>query len=224
MKISSFNDNLDKQSFVDGVDSQYSRLSAIQNLVLGKELDLQKDIPLLREIKCVNDFFEEPLDSPKATSLKKIVAMAIIAGSEKGILPFDLPNTNPETIAAIVDTGLTHAKISYLVAKGSLDLIEAMDKLIDMTASRTIAVLDKVIDKHLPIVISVIRQTIERVFPPAKIICPVIEQFIYKAKPIIKEAVHKGVRIISINAKVLVKEAAKSIAKVGRKVLDWLKN
>ena len=210
--------------FINENDSQYSKLSAIQSLALGKELDLQKDIPSLKEIKCVNDFFEEPLNSPKDTSLKKVVAAAIIAGAEKGILPFDLPNKRPEAIAAIVDTGLSRAKIAYKAENGSLDLIEAVDKLIDMTAARIMTVLDKIIDKSQPIVIAAISRVISMVYPPAVIICPVVASVISKAKPVVKEIVRKGINIISTNAKVFVRVAAKAVSTVGNKVLNWLKN
>jgi hypothetical protein len=223
MNISSYNDNFDRQKFVNEADKQNSQLSAIQSLIIGKELDTQKDIPALKEIKCLNTFFEEPLNSLKETPLKKIFATATIAGMQKNILPFQIKDKTPEAIAATIDTGLTRAKIAYKTATGSLTPLEATDKLIDTLAARTVTVLDKVIDKGAPIVAAEISKKIAQRFPPAKFIRPVIEHVIINATPKIKEFVHKGVGIAALGAKTLVREKTKNVAKVGQRILEMLK-
>jgi hypothetical protein len=221
MELTSYNDIFGKYEFASESESQYTKLSALQSLVLGNEIKL-KEIPFLKEFKCVKDFFESPLYDKKETNLKKIFSAGIILGMEKGILPFSIEKT-PSSIAATIDAGLDNAKIAYKVAIGDIDVIEAVDHLIDNAAAKTITIADKIIDKGAPIVITKLTQALTKIFPPAKILTPIINEVTNRATPVIKKVVYTGINLVASYTKDIVRTAARVVVNIGKKVSNWIK-
>ena len=220
MKLTEYNEENGKNECAVELNDQFSKMTALQSLLIGENLSTE-EIPFIKEFKCVQKFFDSPIFAKEETSFKKVFATGIIAAIDKGILPFHIEKA-PEAIAATIDTGLTQAKIAYMLDKGAIDAIDAADILIDKTAARMTTLADKVIEKGVPIVAHKITQIAVRIFPPAIVVAPIIETVVNRATPLIKAFVHKGIEKVASVAKTVVRKVAQTAVKIGKKITNWI--
>lgn len=154
--------------------------------------------------------------------IEKLIAAGLAIAKETGVLPVELPDCVPSTLAAMANEVYTRVKVAFQTGEGMIDLTEATDILIDTAASRVIPVLmpivDKAIDTGLPIVLEEACMALAAVFPPVGAIVPYVPLVANFLKEPAKRLVHKGVNMLKEGAKVLVKTAAKTILAAGQKI------
>lgn len=221
MKFAEYNEDYGRNEFGNQFEKEATQMTALQSLLIGNELSTE-ELPLIREFKMVQEFLDLPVNDKKEAILKKLFTSSIILAKNKGILPFNVPNS-PVEIASVVDEGLTRLKVAYQTATGVLDSIEATDVLIDRLAVRTVTVMDKVIEKGVPVVLDKLCMVMTKVYPPANAIAPIIkstERYITVATKII---VRKGIRTLAQAAKPIVQRTVTKVKSVARKLLNVLK-
>ena len=154
--------------------------------------------------------------------MEKLIAAGIAIAKETGVLPEELPDFLPSSLAAMANEVYTRVKVAFQTGEGMIDLTDATDILIDAAASRVIPVLmpivDKAIDTGLPIVLEEACMALAAVFPPVGAIVPYVPIVANFLKEPAKRLVHKGVNMLKEGAKVLVKTAAKTILAAGQKI------
>ena len=221
MKFAEYNEDYGRNEFGNQFEKEVTQMTALQSLLTGNELNAE-ELPLIREFKTVQEFLDLPVNDRKEAVLKKLFTSSIILAKNKGVLPFNLPDS-PVEIASAVDEGLTQLKVAYQTATGALDSIEAMDVLIDRIAVRAITVMDKVIEKGMPVVLDKLCMVMTKIYPPAIAVVPVIksaERYITVATKVV---VRKGIRILAQAAKPIVQRTVAKVKSVARKVLNFLK-
>lgn len=222
MKFEEYNEDYGRDEFRSNLGGDLNKMTALQSMLLGEELD-EKETSLIREFKCVKDFLDAPMNSPQEQHLKKMFVASIVTATEKGVLPFELPDKSAVAIANIVDESLTRLKVGYQAATGQLDPIEAVDVLIDRVAARMATVLDRVIEKGVPVVLDKVCQAIAKVYPPVVCLVPVIKRMEVFVTHAVKQVCRAGVILVAKGAKSVVGSIAKGLKKLGRKVFNCLK-
>lgn len=154
--------------------------------------------------------------------MEKLIATGLAIAKEIGVLPAELPDFAPSTLASMANEVYTRVKVAFQTGEGMIDLTEATDILIDTAASRVIPMLlpivDKAIDTGLPVVLEEACMALASVFPPAGAIVPYVPIVANLLKEPAKRLVHKGINMLKEGAKVLVKTAAPTILKAGQKI------
>ena len=221
MKFAEYNEDYGQNEFGNQFEKEVTQITALQSLLTGNELSAE-ELPLIREFKTVQEFLDLPVNDKKEAILKKLFTSSIILAKNKGVLPFNVPDS-PVEIASAVDEGLTRLKVAYQTATGVLDSIEATDVLIDRLAVRAITVMDKMIEKGVPVVLDKLCMVMTKVYPPANAIVPIIksaERYIMVATKVV---VRKGIHALAQAAKPIVQRTVTKVKSVARKVLNFLK-
>lgn len=174
----------------------------------------------------IQDFLDAPMGDKKELIMKKAVAAAMVLAKDKGLMP--APASGAE-IAAVVDEGLTRAKVAYQVGLGIINPEKAIDTIVDHAESRAIAVVEQAFDSGA--VREVAAEGIVRlayaipeigpiVGPIAQNYKPIIKAVISKVEKPVKEFIKTGIRYVSTTAKNIAhaavekaKTAAVSVAK-----------
>ena len=221
MKFAEYNGDYGRNEFGNQFEKETTQMTALQSLLTGNELS-SEELPLIREFKTVQEFLDLPINDKKEAILKKLFTSSIILAKNKGVLPFNVPDS-PVGIASAVDDGLTRLKVAYQTATGMLDSIEATDILIDRLAVRTITVMDKVIEKGVPVVLDKLCMVMTKVYPPAKVVVPVIKSAERYITVTAKIVVRKGLYTLAKAAKPIVQHTVTKVKSVAKKVLNFLK-
>lgn len=143
----------------------------------------------------VNDGFKEILNrylvsdfgSQQDSDLKKIFSAAVAVASDKGVLPFDLPDKSGNTIASLVDLGLNRTKALFWEGSGIKDPVEIADALIDYEAARLTAVVNQTLGTEAgkELVAEAVADAIIALFPPMASSKPVIKSVVkHCAEPV----------------------------------------
>jgi len=215
------------------IDQSIRKATAIQSLVLGKELT-EEEVENIKEYKCIQDFLDAPINSPVETDMKKLFAQAIVVGSEKGVLPFNLPaDVTAETIVSVVDEGLTRMKTAYQLGRGLIeDVFEADEILMEHLAVRVTtfsemaidhvaegihASADLLLDKSDTIITA-----IEAAYPPIQPVAEFCRLVVNTTKPAIREIVHLGIDKVAQVAKNVVKSAVEKLPGLFQKAKQFL--
>ena len=146
----------DKDKFQRQYQSEIVKISALQSLILGEELN-EEETESIKESKCIKEFLDLPLNAPQEGKLKKLYSTAIVTALDKGTLPFTVEK-DPVAIASTIDEGLTRIKVAYKIAQGDITIQEATDYIINKVAARTIAQSEKFIEKGVHIIYKFARQ------------------------------------------------------------------
>lgn len=220
MKYEEFNEDYGCNEFANEFEETSGRYAALQSLLLGEDLD-EDEIKSIREFDIIKKFLDAPMGDKCESSLKKLFALSIIIAHEKGILPFELPDS-PVAIASIIDEGLTRLKVAYKTGKGEFDVVEAADALIYSLSVRIITVLDKVIDKGLPVLLDKLCDVIIKTYPPFKTIVPIIKTAEKNITENTKLLIHKGINFAAKAAKSVVRKVVSIKKKVTAKIKELL--
>lgn len=228
-------------AFSNKLEEMIPSLSALQSLAIGKELS-EKEVKTIREFKSVQAFLDMPLNDVAENGIKKLFATAIIVANQKGILKLPEGYANAESIASIVDEGLTRIKTAYQVGKGIINPIEADATIADRIAIRTASIVDVVasrLEEKAKMLVNIVEQKalsvsdtlveqgisrasniicafVARAYPPAIVVVPFIKRVEAFVTPIAKVAVKKGIRMVAETARNMipvVAEKAKTFAK-----------
>jgi hypothetical protein len=235
-----------KAAFERKVDERIPVLSALQSLIIGNKLK-DSEIEAIREFKSVQEYLDLPLNDPAENGLKKIVVTAVVTANQLGILKLPEGYNNAESIASIVDEGLTRIKTAYQVAKGILNPIDATEAINDRMAVRVASVVDVVVDKleekakklidnlkekAMPIadfvaegvnrVSAVVCSYVERVFPPAKVVTSVIKRVVRFVSPVVRQTIAKGIAVVAETAKKVVTKVASAVKSFAKKAFAKL--
>lgn len=207
-------EKFDTESINQFSESSERHISAMVNVasyLLGDNLNKEDTIPFVKEVKCVKDYLESPMNSPQESSLKKIIATGVIIANESKLLPFTLPTTIEET-ASMVDDALTRMKVAYKEQVGELDIHKAADSLIDRATVRATTMVERAVDVGLPIVADKLAK-LASANPYTAPLAPVIEIAVpYVAEPV-KKCICEGIRTVAKVAKPVV-----------HKIIDVVKN
>ena len=198
-------EKFDTESINQFSESSERHISAMVNVasyLLGDNLNKEDAIPFVKEVKCVKDYLESPMNSPQESSLKKIIATGVIIANESKLLPFTLPTTIEET-ASMVDDALTRMKVAYKEQVGELDIHKAADSLIDRATVRATTMVERAVDVGLPIVADKLAK-LASANPYTAPLAPVIEIAVpYVAEPV-KKCICEGIRTVAKVAKPVV--------------------
>ena len=211
-------ENYDESKFQSQYQSEIVGISALQSLILGKELN-DKETEFIRESKCVKEFLDLPLNAPQEGKLKKIYSTAIVTALDKGTLPFKIEK-DPVAIASTIDEGLTRIKVAHKIAQGDFTSQEAADYIVDKVAARAIAQTEKIIEKGVPIVLDAACVALTKICPPAAAIVPIIKLSEKYITPVVKEVVRKGINILAEGAKEIVSSAIEGVKTIGETIKD----
>lgn len=180
----------------------------------------------------IQDFLDAPIGDKKELMMKKAVAAAMVLAKDKGLMP--APARGAE-IAAVVDEGLTRAKVAYQVGIGVINPEKAIDTIVDHAESRAIAVVDKAFDSgavreyateglvRLAYAIPVIGPIVG---PIAENYKPIIKAVISKVEKPVKEFIKTGIHYVSTTAKNIARAAVEKVktaaVSVAKKFVSWL--
>ena len=247
MEGQTFNEK--KIAFSNKLEEMIPSLSALQSFAIGKELN-KEEVQTIRDFKSVQAFLDMPLNDVAENGIKKLFATAIIVANQKGILKLPEGYANAESIASIVDEGLTRIKTAYQVGKGIINPIEADATIADRLAIRTASIVDVVasrLEEKAQMLVNVVEQKalsvsdtlveqgisrasniicafVARAYPPAIVVVPFIKRVEAFVTPIAKVAVKKGIRMVAETARNMItvtSEKVKSFAKSNRKNI-WI--
>ena len=207
-------------NFFRPVVRNFQTSASLTSLLLGKRLNKIEEIPTRKESPFLNRYLDSPLRSTVDTSVKKTMAVAVAIAKKRGIATPVAAKT-PMELASTVDEGITRMKVAYQYGKGRLSSTKAAEEFIDRTAARVVAFTDKVIEKGVPIVADAVVNAVTKVFPPAKVIAPVVKAAVPFVTKAIKTVVRKGVEVIANVAKTVVKVVS-GVKKIGKKIWNFL--
>ena len=245
MEGQTFNEK--KIAFSNKLEEMIPSLSALQSLAIGKELS-EKEGKTIREFKSVQAFLDMPLNDAAENGIKKIFATAIIAANQKGALKLPEGYANAESIASIVDEGLTRIKTAYQVGKGIINPIEADAAVADRLAVRTASIVDVVasrLEEKAQMLVNVVEQKalsvsdtfveqgisrasniicafVARAYPPAIVVVPFIKRVEAFVTPIAKVAVKKGIRMVAETARNMITVTSEKVKSFAKKAIAKL--
>lgn len=232
-----------KAAFERKVDERIPVLSALQSLVIGNELK-DSEIESIREFKSIQDYLDLPLNDAAENGLKKIVVTAVVTANQLGILQLPESCNNAESIASIVDEGLTRIKTAYQVAKGILNPIDATEAINDRAAVRVVSIVERVTSKleekakqlfdavkeNAPLIADMVTKGLDRVsfvvcsyvekaFPDVKAVIPVMKKVQKFISPVVRQAIAKGITVVADTAKVMVTKVAATVKAFAGRVI-----
>lgn len=210
----------EKNSFAENMLTQMDAFSALESLLLGRDLTLE-ETGALRQFDCIKAFLDAPVGDPIELPIKTIFAASIIAAAQYGCLPVELPAKHPVEIASVVEKGLIQAKTVYQVGKGMLDVAQASNVILDSAASAIVAASNFVVNKAIPFVPEKICNIIEKAIPVTKPVTTIAKSAINFAVGVTSTVVEKGVKLISNFAKATISTTVNVVSKVGAKVKSF---
>lgn len=219
-------------------------LSALQSLAIGKELS-DEEVKTIREFESVQEYLDLPLNDPSEAQFKKVFVAAVVTAHQKGILKLPEGYDNAESIASIVDEGLTRIKTAYQVAEGKINPIVAETAVNDRLAVRTAAVIDIVVDKLVQKANEYVNIAEEKVLsvsdilvemgigrlsdivcanlamahPSSIVVIPYIKRFTAVITPVAQKAVKKGIRMVADFARNTTKQIGPKVKAFAQKTL-----
>ncbi len=197
------------------------------NLIQTTVLDgMEKEIG--NENIVANDDLKEILDqylvfdfgSRQDSDMKKIFCAAVAVAADKGVLPFDLPDKNGNTIASLVDLGLNRTKALVWDGSGIKDPVEIADALIDYEAARLTAVVNQTLGTEAgkEMVAEAVADAIIAQYPPMASSKPVIKSVVkYCAEPVrqvINSAIPKVAQYAKNAARQLIAKTKQTVRQV----------
>ena len=235
-----------KAQYVQKIEEVTPLLSAIKSLAFGKALNEEKT-QTVREFKSMQDYLDSPLNTPAENQLKKIFAAAVVVAHQKGILKLPEGYAHAESVASIVDEGLTRIKTAYQIAEGKINPIDADAAINDRLAIRTTATVDVVVNKltqkaseYVNIaeqkVMSVSDKLVKmgigrlsdvvcaaavKVFPPAAVVVPYVKRFVTFITPVAQRVVRKGIKMVADFARTTIKKVASTAKTLAKKVINF---
>lgn len=210
---------------------------------LLSNVGLATDIPITEgETGEGSELIEEVLKtsfgSEKANKLKKLLAAASIADKALKGEPIV-----PVTLAATTDRAVSQAQAAYRVENNEISAEQALDVLIDRSATYAVhavkraidgltegahMVADVVVNKGIDKVVDVVGIAASSVFPPAKFAVPYVKAVVDNAKPVVRNVVHKGINIVSHAARTAVKKAVSYVSTtaktIGHNAMNFLRS
>ncbi len=208
-------------NFVKSIVPGVQLISSVTSIFLGKKLEKVEEIPTRRESPLLNNYLNAPLSTTLDTPVKKAVAVAAAIAKKRGVAT-PLNSKSPMELASAVDEGLTRMKVAYQQGKGILDSTSAVDEIVDRAASRVASFTDRVIEKHAPIVVNTVVKAVSAVFPPARVIAPVVKAVVPFVITAAKKIVRKGIEVAAKVAKTVVKKVVTGIKKIGKSIFRFL--
>jgi len=245
MEAQNFNDT--KAKFTQHTEETSRIMSALQSLAIGKELS-NEEIKTIREFESVQEYLDLPLNDPAEDKIKKIFVAAVVAAHQKGILKLPEGYDNAESIASIVDEGLTRIKAAYQVAEGKVNPIDAEEAVNDRQAIRTAAITDLVVKRlvekaneyvakaeeaalsvsdrlvalGLGRLTDIVCAAAVRAYPPAAVVVPYVKQFVHVVTPKAQKAVKKGIKMAADFARNAINKTANKVKSFAKKSLAKL--
>lgn len=187
----------------------------------------------VKELKCVNDYFNSDFGSKSDTNMKKIIAGAAVLAKHTGVLLMPKEAMQPEAIAAVVDEGLNQMKVAHKVATAVLDADMAVDKLTDFAVARVATAIDKVVpmvkvvadqavEKYTPKVVNAVCSAVEKMCPPAVAVTAVVRTCTPYITQATKTIVRKGIDIVASASKKVLQSVASGVKTFGKKLTSFL--
>ena len=222
-------------------------LSAIQSLAIGKALG-EEEVQTIREFGSLQEYLDLPMNAPGENQLKKLFVTAVVVAHQKGVITLPEGYNNAESVASIVDEGLTRIKAAYQVAKGMINPIDAEVTVNDRLIVRTAAIVNVTVDKLVQKATEYVNKAEERAlsvsdklvaigigrvsdfvcaatvraYPPAATIVPYVKQVTAFLIPITQQAVKKGIKMAADVARNTIQKVAPKVKAFAKNVLTKL--
>lgn len=209
--------------------------TTVDTMQTTQELAKEELLKTIKELQSVVKALDSDFNSQQEQKLKKVVAAAAVVAKHAGTLPKQMEpkKMNPVAIASVADEGVNKLKTAYKVGSGQMTADEAIDKLVDYGAARVTSAIDKavpaikeaadkLVEKATPIIVNTACNAVEKVFPPAKVITPVVRSatpyitekaktYVRKGIDIVASYTKKAVKVVAEKVKSTVKSVAKSV-------------
>lgn len=184
----------------------------------------------------LQSYIEGKVDEMTAEQMRRIIAKAVIKSVNEKTM--EVP-AEAESIASLVDEGLTRMKVAYQVESGEYDIADAFEEIINHQVARVATIADYAIakaeqialehsDKVTDTVIDIAAEglkTVVSAFPPTRPLAYFIETGAQMIKPHAREIVKKGIQSLANSARSFVKQAEPlvrhAVNYVGRKLKRW---
>ena len=214
-------EDINKTLCVDNLQQEIQLNALLNALTLDK---IQTDDTIPNDCKAAIDYFVAPLDDETDTNFKKVVVASVEIAKKKNLLPDSVANASTEQITAIIDNGVTSAKVAYKVANAELDPIEAIEHLIDKTAARVKTVMTETCKNAGGNIGASIGSALGGLInPAAAVLGAKVGRVVGNvAGQKIAEVVNKGVNMVASAAKSVTRIVCESVKSAGRAVLGWL--
>lgn len=205
----------------------------VSTALVGTDLLSNPISDCVKDLNCVNEYFNSDFGSKSDTDMKKIIASAAVLAKHTGVLPLPKETMPPVAIAAVVDEGLNQIKVAHKVATGVIDADEAVDKLVDLAVARVAtaidnavpkikALADQAVEKYTPKVINAVCSAVEQMFPEAAPVTTVVRTCTPYITQATKTIVRKGIDIVASASKKALASVATKAKSFGRRVKAFL--
>ena len=169
--------------------------------------DNSEGISLEKNGRVFKKFLDSDIGSESEMEAKKLMALSFIVAND---------DRSGEEIAATVDGGMSNAKVAYKVGNGEIDVVEAIEILIDRAAVRADAFLQYMI--NMDMVGEVVTTVAALVYPPIAAYKPIIKTVLKVAEPAVRTFITKGLSVVATASKKLLRNVAEK-AKLVSEVL-----
>lgn len=205
----------------------------VSTALVGTDFLAEPISDCVKDLKCVNEYFNSDFGSKSDTDMKKIIASAAVLAKHVGVLPLPKETMQPVAIAAVVDEGLNQVKVAHKVATGVIDADEAVDKLVDFAVARVStaidnvvpkvkAIADQAVEKYTPVAVNAVCSAVESVFPSAAPVTTVVRTCTPYITQATKTVVRKGIDIIASASKKALASVGSKVKSLGRKLTLFL--
>lgn len=174
----------------------------------------------LKEI--LNRYLDSDFGSQQDSDMKKIFSAAVAVASDKGVLPFGIPDKNGNTIASLVDLGLNRTKALFWEGSGRKDPVEIADALIDYEAARLTAVVDQVLGTEAgkELVAEAVADAIIALFPQMASSKPVIKSVVKHCAEPVRRVINNAIPKLAQAAKDSVRQIFATAKQSVRQLLN----
>lgn len=216
-------------SIIDGVINSEN----VSTALVGADFLTEPISDCVKDLKCVNDYFNSDFGSKSDTNMKKIIASAAVLAKHTGVLQLPKEAMHPVAIAATVDEGLNQMKVAHKVATGVIEADKAVDKLVDFAVARVATAIDnavpkvkeladKAVEVYTPKVVNAVCGAVEKVCPPMVVVTSVVRSCSPYITRTTKEIVRKGIDIVASVSKCALASMAPKVKSLGRKLTSFL--
>jgi hypothetical protein len=136
-------DDMNKKAIIKNLVDHIQQNTLLASIFFDAEQKQNEKSDLnTKENRVLQSYFDSNIDDPRDKVVKKVMTTGLLITTKKGWTPF-LKDKSHEEITYMVDRGLTIAKIGHKMAKGELNLIDAVDYMIDRTAAKLVSYVER---------------------------------------------------------------------------------
>lgn len=196
------------------VRSLFEAITLQTNLQIVSFEQFQKDVPNIvkSEIRAIQEAIKSNLGDPFDVPTKEFITLSMLKVQETS-MDETLQSYRASQIASIVDSSYTILKVGYHLANGSVRMSDAMEYIVDRTASRLEALVHSTCKRASEKTGAFVGRIIGSAFGPAGVLLGkfvgtaiggmigekmsnMISSGIHKIAPIVKEKINQGLEMV----------------------------